>query len=121
MAKKDKATSGIEWTRELKKGSLQVCLLALLSQGRKYGFQIIKELRDTTDGYIDLKEGTLYPALHRLEKAGLLKSEWVTEGTGNPRKYYSLTLEGRKGLKEALAEWNRMVESCGNAIKEAKL
>ena len=107
---------GVEWTRELKKGSIQVCLLAMLSQGRKYGFQIIKELKERTNGYINLKEGTLYPALHRLEKKGLLKSEWVTQDTGNPRKYYSLTAEGKKGLKEALAEWDKMVDNCNRLI-----
>ena len=122
MAKNGKGSvKGVEWTRELKKGSLQVCLLALLSQGRKYGFQMIKELRETTNGYIDLKEGTLYPALHRLEKSGLLKSEWVTEGSGNPRKYYSLTPEGMKELKEAIDAWEIMVDSCNLCIKGVEL
>ena len=122
MAKEGKTSvKSVEWSRELKKGSLQVCLLALLSNGRRYGFQIIKELKERTNEYIDLKEGTLYPALHRLEKAGLLKSEWVTEGTGNPRKYYSLTPEGKKGLKEAIEAWETMVDSCNNVIKGVKL
>lgn len=122
MAKdKGKSSSkGMDWSRELKKGSIQVCLLALLSEGRKYGFQIIKELKENTSGYIDLKEGTLYPALHRLEKKGLLKSEWVTEGSGNPRKYYSLTARGKEGLKEALDEWGAMVKSCNRLIDEVR-
>jgi PadR family transcriptional regulator PadR len=110
---------GEEWTRELKKGSIQLCLLAVISGGKKYGFQIIKELRELSSGYYDLKEGTLYPALHRLEKRGYLKSEWVTQKSGMPRKYYTLTDKGMKALKEAKAEWKNMVKSC-NAVLEAR-
>ncbi len=110
---------GEEWTRELKKGSIQLCLLAVNSGGKKYGFQIIKELRELSSGYYDLKEGTLYPALHRLEKRGYLKSEWVTQKSGMPRKYYALTDKGMKALKEAKVEWKNMVKSC-NAVLEAK-
>lgn len=99
-----------QWIRELKKGSIQLCLLALLSQGRKYGFQIIKELRELSDGFFDLKEGTLYPALHRLEERGYLKSEWVTEGA-TPRKYYVLTEKGIDALGEAKEDWKFMINS----------
>jgi PadR family transcriptional regulator PadR len=106
-----------EWIRELKKGSIQLCLLAVIAGGRKYGFQIIKELRELSNGYYTLKEGTLYPALHRLEKRGYLKSEWVTQETGMPRKYYTLTDKGKKALKEARTEWERMVESCNNVLE----
>ena len=108
---------GDEWTRELKKGSIQLCLLALLSEGRMYGFQMIKELRELTDSYVDLKEGTLYPALHRLEKRGYLKSEWITEGTGNPRKYYSITPKGRQNLTAAMEEWELLVSSCSKVLE----
>jgi len=110
---------GEEWTRELKKGSIQLCLLAVISTGRKYGFQIIKELREMSSGYYDLKEGTLYPALHRLEKRGYLKSQWITQDSGMPRKYYSLTKKGLKALEEARGEWSRMVSSV-NDVLEAK-
>jgi PadR family transcriptional regulator PadR len=99
---------GEEWIRELKKGSIQLCILAVLGSKRKYGFQIIKELREASSGYYDLKEGTLYPALHLLEKRGYLKSEWVTQDKGMPRKYYVLTEKGVKALKEVKAEWNTM-------------
>ena len=109
---------GEEWIRELKKGSIQLCLLSVISSGKKYGFQIIKELRELSLGYYDLKEGTLYPALHRLEKRGYLKSEWVTQESGMPRKYYSLTKKGVGALQEAKGEWKNMVKSC-NAVLEA--
>jgi PadR family transcriptional regulator PadR len=107
-----------EWSAEFKKGGVQLSILALLSQGKKYGFQIIKELREKTNGYFDLKEGTLYPALHRLEKRGYLKSEWVTEKDRPPRKYYVLTKEGKKVLKSASSEWHQMVDSMKNVLEE---
>jgi PadR family transcriptional regulator PadR len=109
---------GEEWSRELKKGSMQICIMSLLSKKRKYGFQIIKELRERSMGFFDLKEGTLYPALHRLEKKGFLKSEWVTEHSKIPRKYYQLTEEGRAILKEAKREWEEMVRSCNEVLEE---
>ena len=111
---------GAEWTRELKKGSIQLCIMAVLSSGRKYGFQIIKELKQLSMGYYDLKEGTLYPALHRLEKRGYLKSEWITQEHGMPRKYYTLTKQGTKALEEAKVEWEAMVESCNSVLEAGK-
>jgi PadR family transcriptional regulator PadR len=111
---------GEEWTRELKKGSIQLCLLAVISKGRKYGFQIIKELREMSSGYYDLKEGTLYPALHRLEKRGYLKSQWITQESGMPRKYYSLTKKGLNALSEAKDEWSDMVASVNRVLEAGK-
>ncbi len=106
-----------EWSAEFKKGGVQLCIIALLSKGKKYGFQIIKELREKSEGYFDLKEGTLYPALHRLEKRGYLKSEWVTEEDRPPRKYYVLTKAGKEVLKSASSEWQQMVESMKNVLE----
>ncbi|UCE74313.1 MAG: PadR family transcriptional regulator [Methanomassiliicoccales archaeon] len=111
---------GEEWVRELKKGSIQLCILAVLSSGKKYGFQIIKELRELSMGYYDLKEGTLYPALHRLEKRGYLKSEWITQERGMPRKYYALTKKGKEALGEAKKEWTKMVSSCNQVLEAGK-
>ncbi|MBI5001119.1 MAG: PadR family transcriptional regulator [Euryarchaeota archaeon] len=113
------AQMGDEWSSELRKGSIQLCMLALLRHAPKYGFQILKELSNLTKGYLELKEGTLYPALHRLEKRGLLKSEWVIEGDSAPRKYYSITPKGRAALDEGLDEWKWMVDGC-EALLEAE-
>jgi PadR family transcriptional regulator PadR len=107
-----------EWTAELKKGSIQLCIMATLIRGRKYGFQMIKEQRESSNGYFDLKEGTLYPALHRLEQRGYLHSEWVTEEGGTPKKYYVLTDAGRQVLAEARDEWDRLAGSV-RAVMEA--
>lgn len=110
-----------DWTRELKKGSIQLCVLALLAEERKYGFQLIKELREASDGFYDLAEGTLYPALHRLQKRGLLSSERVIQEDRPPRKYYSLTDEGRIALAQAVAEWNRMTAACDHVLEVSKV
>jgi len=106
-----------EWTAELKKGSIQLCIMATLVEGRKYGFQIIKELREKSGGYFDLKEGTLYPALHRLEQRGYLRSEWVTDEGDAPRKYYVLTEDGKAALAEAIEEWDRMSGSVRTVLE----
>lgn len=106
-----------EWTREMKKGSIQLLLLAAIGSKKKYGFQIVKELKELSCGYFALKEGTLYPALHRLEKRGYLKSEWVTQETGNPRKYYGLTKEGKEALKNAREEWAMLVERSKDVLE----
>ncbi len=100
-----------EWTAELKRGSIQLCLLALLAREEKYGFQILHELRERSNGFFDLKEGTLYPALRRLEERGFVASHWKEPAAGAggmPRKYYRLTDRGRTALSEALAIWREM-------------
>ena len=100
-----------EWTAELKRGSIQLCLLALLARQEKSGFQILRELRERSNGFFDLKEGTLYPALRRLEERGFVESHWKEPGPGEggmPRKYYRLTGRGRTALSEAVAIWDEM-------------
>jgi PadR family transcriptional regulator len=107
-----------QWTAELKKGTVQLGILALLAEGRRYGFEIIQELKRRTGGYLDLKEGTLYPALHRMEKQGLLVSEWVIQdGAGAPRKYYSITPVGARSLEDARGEWAAMVSGVDGVLK----
>ncbi len=109
-----------EWVAELKKGSVQMLLLAILEEAPKYGFQIIRELREATNGFFDLKEGTLYPALRRLEGKGYLKGRWNTETEGSPRKYYHMTDSGRKTLKEATKVWEELVWSSKQVLKKAE-
>ncbi len=106
-----------EWVAELKKGSVQMLLLAILDEAPKYGFQIIRELREATNGFFDLKEGTLYPALRRLEGKGYLEGRWDTETEGGPRKYYHMTDSGRNALKEATKVWEELVWSSKQVLK----
>lgn len=107
-----------EWAAELKRGSIELCLLALLQREEKYGFQILKQLRELSDGFLDLKEGTLYPALRRLEERGLLRSHWVTRDEGIPRKYYRMTDRGREALREAVETWRKLVSSLENVLEK---
>ena len=92
--------------RERIKGHLDLLLLSVLSAGPAHGYAIIAALRDRSDGTFDLPEGTIYPALHRLEKAGLLASDWADVG-GRQRRIYALTDEGAAALAAQQAQWRR--------------
>ena len=91
--------------RELLKGSTDSLILCLLNHRPMYGYQIIKEMEKRSNGYFQFKEGTLYPALHRLEKSGLIQGKWQKLSSGKERRYYSITEEGREALIERLAVW----------------
>jgi len=91
--------------REFVKGSIDYLLLSLIDQKPMYGYQIMKELEGRSQGYFKLKEGTLYPALHRLEGTGLLAGSWQTLSTGRQRRYYHITEKGRSILVEQIAQW----------------
>ncbi len=91
--------------RELVKGSIDSLLLCLIGQQPMYGYQIIKELENKSRGYFRYKEGTLYPALHRLEKTGMLIARWERTSGGRQRRYYSLTKKGSNMLAERRVQW----------------
>jgi transcriptional regulator len=89
---------------ETLKGHLDGLILATLADGPAHGYAIAQRLRTRSDGTFDLPEGTLYPALHRLERAGLIASDWSTE-SGRRRRTYHLTRSGERGLDERRHEW----------------
>jgi len=95
--------------RELLKGSTPLLLLSLLREGPLYGYQIIQTVRERTQGLYSLKEGALYPALHKLEAAGLIQAYWQTQPNGRDRRYYALLPEGEDFLELKRAEWGRFV------------
>lgn len=95
----------MSYERELLKGSTDTLLLSLISKQPMYGYQIIKELEKRSNGYFQFKEGTLYPALHRLERAGLISGKWQKFPSGQERRYYFITAKGQKVLAERLAVW----------------
>lgn len=86
------------------KGHLDLLLLSILEDGPLHGYAVIEELRRRTDGAIDLPEGTIYPALHRLERAGLLASQW-SDHRGRRRRSYALTDDGAAAAQEKRREW----------------
>lgn len=95
----------MEYRRELLKGNTETLLLSLLKNQSMYGYQIIKEIKKRSQGYFRFKEGTLYPALHRLEADGLVRGRWERLPSGKERRYYHLTEKGLKLLGEKIAEW----------------
>lgn len=92
--------------RERLKGHLDLLLLSVLAAGPAHGYAIIAALRARSEGTFDLPEGTVYPALHRLEDAGLLASSWA-ETEGRKRRVYALTAKGAAALAAERTEWKR--------------
>ena len=94
------------YRRELLKGSTETLILSLLAGESMYGYQLVKEMDLRSSGYFHLKEGTLYPALHRLERANLVTGRWEDSPTGQSRRYYYITLVGYERLESMLHEWD---------------
>lgn len=95
--------------RERLKGNLDLLLLSVLAAGPAHGYAIISSLRERSEGTFDLPEGTIYPALHRLEDAGLLGSSWA-DGEGRKRRVYGLTDKGVAALAAEQGEWRRFAQ-----------
>ena len=87
------------------RAALEPILLETISAGASYGYQIAQAVLEASGGKLLTQEGTLYPALHRLEKQGLLKSTWGASPEGRRRKHYKLTTAGRKRLDAVRGEW----------------
>jgi len=102
---------------QIRKGSTSTLLLPLLSDEPMYGYQITQELQRRSEGYFEMKEGLLYPALHRMEQDGLLKSEWRSVAGSRRRKYYFITEEGRKVLANSAAEWTTFTKKLMQVVR----
>ncbi|MDH7485364.1 MAG: PadR family transcriptional regulator [Anaerolineae bacterium] len=95
---------------QIRKGSSETLILNLLAEEPMYGYQMTRELKRRSSGYFHMKEGLLYPTLHRMEQEGLIVSEWRT-GTGRRRrKYYCITDKGRQALARQTVEWRTFAE-----------
>ncbi len=103
---------------ELLKGNLDLLLLTILTDGPLHGYAIIEELRRRSDSAFDLPEGTIYPALHRMERAGMLASQW-SESEKRRRRVYQLSRLGREALEEKQAEWQAFTRSVRLVLGEA--
>jgi len=93
---------------QLRKGVLELCILSILAKERKYASEIISHLKDAK---LIIVEGTLYPLLTRLRSAGFLAYEWEESKNGPPRKYYSITAQGKDFLSELSASWNELKDA----------
>lgn len=98
-----------KWEVQLRKGCLELAILAALWDGKLYGLEILRRLESDSD--LVISEGTVYPLLSRLKSLGFLKSEWVESEAGHPRKYYSLTSPGKLRAQEMAATWTRFSAS----------
>ena len=107
---------GIE--RELKRGSLELIVLHLLSMGEAYGYEIVTTLAARTDGGLEVTDGTLYPVLYRLERAGFVAIRWETPQRGVPRKYYRLTKAGEAELVRLTHEWNTFASAMARLLRQ---
>jgi len=97
--------SADKWEIQLRKGSLELAILASLWEGRLYGLEILRHLESSSDMVV--VEGTVYPLLNRLRTLGLVESEWVESDFGHPRKYYRLTAAGRQRALEMARVWTQ--------------
>jgi len=111
----------VVYRRELLKGSTDSLLLSLIGNKPMYGYQLIKEMERRSAGYFQFREGTLYPALHRLEKEGLIEGKWEHAPGGQERRYYYLMEEGRRVLIEKAAEWQRFATAVNMIIEPIDL
>ena len=105
--------------RALIKGSIDSLLLSMIGQKPMYGYQIIKELEQQSQGYFRLREGTLYPALHRMERAGLVSGGWQLLPSGQQRKYYHITEKGLLKLAERRSQWQDFLVAMNLVIQPA--
>jgi transcriptional regulator len=100
------------------RGHLDALLLAVIADGPAHGYAIIEELRSRSAGAVALPEGTVYPALHRLEKAGLVASSWATDAP-RKRRVYELTARGRRALGAERAQWRSFTEAVDSILTPA--
>jgi PadR family transcriptional regulator PadR len=102
---------------QMRKGVLEYCVLAIISREEIYASDIISEMKEAK---LIIVEGTLYPLLTRLKNSGLLSYQWVESREGPPRKYYSITEDGKKFLEELNEAWRELNESVQTAINKNK-
>ena len=102
-------TSDSDWIAQTRRGVLELCLLMLLRGQPRYGYELLTALGRWP--VLEVPEGTLYPLLRRLERGGLLQSSWRESSAGPPRKYYSLTNDGRRQLDRKNTQWEAIALS----------
>jgi transcriptional regulator len=94
-----------EAKRELLPGTLEMLVLKTLTAGRLHGYAIVREIRRRTDDVLQVEEGSLYPALHRMEQRGWIEAEWGPSESNRRAKYYVLTKSGRAELRVRTTQW----------------
>ncbi len=103
-----------KWEVQLRKGCLELAILAALWDGKLYGLEILRRME--SDSGLLVSEGTVYPLLSRLKSLGLVKSEWVESESGHPRKYYALTPAGKQRAREMAGIWAKFSSSMSRLL-----
>jgi PadR family transcriptional regulator PadR len=104
---------------DLPQGTLDLLVLKTVAMNPQHGYAIAQRLDQVSRGVVQVPEGSLYPALHRLENRGLLAADWKKTETGREAKFYRLTRKGRKQLGEEAASWQRLTEAVGLILSMA--
>jgi transcriptional regulator len=103
---------------DLVQGTLDLLILKTISLEPKHGWAIAKRIQQVSREALQVQQGSLYPALHRLEQQGWIEAEWRSTETGRMAKFYSLTRAGRKQMKQELAAWNRLSAAINLVVQE---
>jgi len=98
-------------------GTLDLLIIKAVSLGTLHGYGVLLRIQQITDGALQVQQGALYPALYRLERQGLIDSEWGTSDNNRRAKFYSLTRRGRARLGHEAASWNRIADAIGLALR----
>lgn len=104
---------------DLVQGTLDLLILKTLSPGAMHGWAIAKRIQQISGEVLQVQQGSLYPALHRLEQQGWIEAKWAESDTGRQAKFYSLTAAGRGQLEKETANWNRLSAAIGLVMGEA--
>ena len=103
---------------ELVQGTLPLLILRTLATGPNHGFAIARRIQQVSNEVLKVEEGSLYPALHRLEVQGWIDSEWRATENNRNAKYYRLTRAGRKQLEREAARWNAIADAIATVLRE---
>jgi PadR family transcriptional regulator PadR len=106
-------------TADLLPGTLDMLILKAVSLAPLHGYGVLLRIKQISGNALDIPQGSLYPALYRLEHQGLIDSSWGQSDNNRRAKYYRLTAEGRKRLREETAGWNRLASAIGAALNTA--
>lgn len=111
--------SGKSKSGDLVQGTLDMLVLKALERGAMHGYGVAEWIHESSADVLRVEEGALYPALHRLELRGLLKSEWGASDNNRRAKYYELTAAGRKYLAAEKQHWGRMADAIARVLQQA--
>ena len=103
----------MDYDREFLTGTVGLLVLSLLGERPMYGYELVQEAERRSAQQFQLKEGTIYPALHQMERAGLLAAEWRESEAGRARKYYALTPKGRRTAASKRRQWTALAAAVG--------